>query len=193
MNLDHRLYREGILSFAIIYKAFEGAWVAAIKPSAPTSPRIKSALQGLYSTPLLRTPQLIKDLDYFFGSIPYLLDEPRTFQRSRYAAHIRRAISEKPHLVIAYAYNYYMALFAGGRVLKNHISRAQGFFPERGQMTVEECRLAGTNLFSFEIEKGKEEMLRAGFKAALVDLERSLTAEEMNGSPPSNWMQEEAF
>ena len=60
-------------------------------------------------------------------------------------------------------------------------------------MTVEECRLAGTNLFSFEIEKGKEEMLRASFKAALVDLERSLTAEEMNGSPPSNWMQEEAF
>jgi heme oxygenase len=181
-NPDHRLYREGILSFAFIYKAFEDAWAAAITPKAPTDPRIKSALQSLYSIPLLRAPQLIKDLEYFFGSSPYSLDRPRTFQRSTYVAHIQRTISDKPHVLIAYAHNYYMALFAGGKVLKYHISHAKNFFPERGQMTAEECRLAGTNLFQFEIEKGKEESLRTSFKAALAALEGSLTAEEKNGS-----------
>ncbi|RPA93568.1 heme oxygenase-like protein [Choiromyces venosus 120613-1] len=175
---DYKLYREGILSFAHVYKAFEDAWMAAIAPGATTDVRIKHALQNLYSVPLLRTPQLIKDLEYFSEQKTYNLDMPKWPTGVGYVAHIKRVIAEKPHLVIAYAHNYYMALFAGGKILKYQISQAKGFFPQREKMTGEECEAAGTNLFSFEVPKGKEDMLRSGFKDALVDIQSTLTPEE---------------
>ncbi|PWW79597.1 heme oxygenase-like protein [Tuber magnatum] len=162
---DHKLYREGILSFALVYRAFEDAWMAAISPEAITEPRIKSALQNLYSLPLLRTPQLVKDLEYFSDRETQRLVQPMWPARAKYVSHIKRILSQKPHLVIAYAHNYYMALFAG-------------FFPRRGGMTEEECKVAGTNLFSFEVPKGKEDLLRSGFKDALADIQSTLTGEE---------------
>ncbi|CUS07142.1 unnamed protein product [Tuber aestivum] len=178
---DYKLYREGILSFAQVYKAFEDAWIAAISPEATTEPRIKSALQNLYSLPLLRTPQLVKDLEYFSDQRAHRLTQPMWPARAEYVLRIKRVLSQKPHLVIAYAHNYYMALFAGGKILKYQISQAKGFFPRRGGMTEEECKDAGTNLFSFEVPKGKEDLLRSGFKDALADIQSTLTVEEKTG------------
>lgn len=74
-----------------------------------------------------------------------------------------------------------MALFAGGKILKYQISKAKGFFPEQFGMTEEERIMAGTNLFSFEVEQGKEDGLRTSFKGALHDLEDTLTMQERNG------------
>ncbi|PUU76540.1 hypothetical protein B9Z19DRAFT_1102297 [Tuber borchii] len=174
---DYRLYREGIFSFSQVYKTFEDAWMAAISPEATTDPRIKTALQSLYSRPLLRTPQLVKDLEYFYGGETYHGIEPMS-TRAKYVSHIKQIISQKPHLVIAYAHNYYMALFAGGKILKYQISLARGFFPPRRNMAEEECKAAGTNLFSFEVPKGEEGLLRSGFKDALLDIQSTLTEEE---------------
>lgn len=180
--LDHTLYREGLLSFAFVFKAFEEEWGSLMSSSSSNiNPRIKKILQNLYSTPLLRTPQLTKDLQYYFGSTPFSTEAPTTIQRTAYVAHIRQVVAEKPHVLIAYAYNYYMALFAGGKILKYQISKAKGFFPERYGMTEEDRIIAGTNLFSFEVEKGKEDGLRASFKGALGDLEDTLTVQERNG------------
>lgn len=144
-------------------------------------PRIKTALRDLYSTPLLRTPQIAKDLRYYYGSTPFSTGTPTTIQRTAYVNHIRQVVTEKPHVVIAYAYNYYMALFAGGKVLRYQITKAKDFFPRRYGMTEEECVEAGTNIFSFEVERGKEEGLRESFKGALRNLEGTLTTEERNG------------
>lgn len=149
--------------------------------SSNIDPRIKNALQNLYSTPLLRTPQVMKDLHYYFGSTPFSTEDHTTLHRKAYVAHIRQVVAEKPHVLIAYAYNYYMALFAGGKILKYQISKAKEFFPEQYGMTEDERVAAGTNLFSFEVEQGKEEALKLSFKGALADLERTLTVEERNG------------
>ena len=154
--------------------------MAAISPEATTDPRIKTVLQSLYSMPLLRTPQLVKDLEYFYGGETYHGVEPMS-TRAEYVSHIKQVLSQKPHLVIAYTHNYYMALFAGGKVLKYKISQAQGFFPPRKNMAEEECKAAGTNLFSFEVPEGKEDLLRSGFKDALVDIQSTLTEEERTG------------
>lgn len=180
--VDHTLYREGLLSFAFVFKTFEEEWASLMSSSSSNiDPRIKTALQNLYSTPLLRTPQLTKDLQYYFGSTPYSTKAPTTIQRTAYVTHIRKVVAEKPHVLIAYAYNYYMALFAGGKILKYQISKAKGFFPEQFGMTEEERIMAGTNLFSFEVEQGKEDGLRTSFKGALHDLEDTLTMQERNG------------
>ncbi|KAI5840234.1 hypothetical protein DFP73DRAFT_559272 [Morchella snyderi] len=178
---DHRLYREGILSFAFVYKSFEEEWAALLSLESTTvDPRIRNALQRLYSIPLLRTPQIAKDLQYFYGSTPFSTEFPTTLQRTAYVNHIRNVIAEKPHVLIAYAYNYYMALFAGGKILGYQMSKAKGFFPERYGMTRQERIGAGMNIFNFEIEKGMEVGLRDSFKGALLDLENTLTVEEKN-------------
>lgn len=182
MPVDHTLYREGLLAFAFIFKTFEEEWASSMSSGSPNiDPRIKTALRNLYSTPLLRTPQLTKDLRYYFGSTPFSTKAPTTIQRTAYVAHIRQMVAERPHVLIAYAYNYYMALFAGGKILKYQISKAKGFFPERYGMTEEDRIAAGTNLFSFEVEQGKEDELRTSFKRALGDLEDTLTVQERSG------------
>ncbi|CAZ83852.1 unnamed protein product [Tuber melanosporum] len=175
---DYKLYREGIFSFCQVYRAFEDAWMAAISSEATTDPRIKTALQNLYSLPLLRAPQLFKDLEYFSDQETHHMALLKWPVRAEYVSHIKRVLSQKPHLVIAYTHNYYMALFAGGKILKHQISQARGFFPGRGNMTAEECKAAGMNLFSFEVPKGKEDSLRSGFKGALEDIQSTLTDEE---------------
>jgi len=48
-------------------------------------------------------------------------------------------------------------------------------------MSEEECEAAGTNLFSFEVPRGKEDLLRSGFKDALVGIQLTLTEEERTG------------
>lgn len=179
--VDHTLYREGLLSFAFVFKTFEEEWASLMSSSSNIDPRIKTILQNLYSTPLLRTPQLTKDLLYYFGSTPFSTEAPTTIQRTAYVAHIRQVVAEKPHLLISYAYIYYMALFAGGKIVKYQMAKAKDFFPERYGMTEEERITAGTNLFSFEVEQGKEDGLRASFKGVLSDLEDTLTVKERNG------------
>jgi len=77
----------------------------------------------------------------------------------------------------------YLALFAGGKIIKSKMLSQAGFFPRVEGMTSEECQRLGTNMFMWEVEKGKEEeVVREEFKRRLASVEGGIEDEEKEGA-----------
>lgn len=56
----------------------------------------------------------------------------------------------------------YLALFAGGKVLRSSLAKATGLFPQVDGQTTEQVSLYGTNLFQFDVED--DQVLRQSYK-----------------------------
>lgn len=82
-----------------------------------------------------------------------------------FLAHIHEAIAARPHLLIAYTWNLYMALFSGGRHLRSQL-RDSGIFATEA-----------LSFWSFDGEQDGED-LKMEFKARVAALETLLTPEE---------------
>lgn len=181
---DYRLYREGILSFYHVYSAFERTWAYLLANPNLVEPHIYAALQALSDPRLTRAPAIALDLTYLYGSDqfdPAAPADPNSV-RGEYVAHIERTLREKPHLLLAYAHNYYMALFAGGKMLLRQILMTKAFFPIKSPASdSDEAKAFSTNMFVFPMDTGKEEQLRTKFKAAMELVEESLNEEEKTG------------
>ncbi|KAI5820467.1 hypothetical protein BZA77DRAFT_240007 [Pyronema omphalodes] len=178
---DYRLYREGIISFYHVYEAFERIWKNLLSNPSDVPPHIYAALQALSDPRLLRTPQIAADLEYYFskegGFDPKRA--PDTLERKAVVEYIEKRLTDKPHLVLAYAHIYYMALFAGGKILVRMMLAKKDFFPvHKPAGNYEEAKKFGTNMFLFPVDKGKEEGLRNRFKDAMCEVEGALTEAE---------------
>lgn len=179
---DHRLYREGILSFYQIYHAFESTWATLL--TSPLTPEHSFLLQTLSDPRLSRTPAIAADLEYLFAAspTPFHPTDPIPANRpevAAFVAHIHQALTEKPHTLVAYAHSFYMAMFAGGKVLKRMIGMQEGFFPVHWPAGDEaEARLYATNMFTFPVDEEKLDALRTRFKEAMEVVEEGLDEEE---------------
>lgn len=84
--------------------------------------------------------------------------------------------------MLAYAHSYYMALFAGGKMLCRQILATKDFFPVRAPAgNYDEAKVYATNMFVFPMDKGKDEELRTRFKDSFQAVEGNLTEEEKTG------------
>ncbi|KAI5810964.1 hypothetical protein DFH27DRAFT_2844 [Peziza echinospora] len=180
---DIRLFREGILSFFYIYQTFEAEWSRLLAPDSPIPARKRHILNNLYHPVLTRTNAALNDLAFYYDldSTDAALErfsEPTTPARKAYAAHIRAVIEKEPLVIISYAHNMYLALFAGGRVIKSRMLSVSGFFPRKTGLSKAECARLGTHLFTFDVENGKEEDIRNNFKYRLANVEVDITPEE---------------
>jgi heme oxygenase len=180
---DYRLYRQGVISFYHVYEAFERTWSKLLANPAGVPPHIYAALQALADPRLSRTPQIAADLEYFYGAEGFDPKRaPDTPQRKAVVDYIEKNLTEKPHLLLAYAHIYYMALFAGGKILVRMMLAKKDFFPvHKPAGSYEEAQKFGTNMFLFPVDKGKEEGLRNKFKDAMCEVEGALTEAEKTG------------
>lgn len=185
---DYRLYREGIRSFYHIYDAFEHTWATLRLPTAAVPPHVAAALQALADPRLDRAPAISLDLNYLYGdeapAAAWAADcSPDTPERIACVAHIERTLREKPHVLLAYAHIYYMALFAGGKILLRQIRAASDFLPVRPPAaTHADAVWYATNMFCFPSLPCKgEDPLRTRFKEAMAIAEEGLSEEEKTG------------
>ncbi|KAF5095952.1 hypothetical protein DV451_004461 [Geotrichum candidum] len=163
---DPRIYRQGIQSFYHVFKTYEECWQEemnkSIKEGAPEA-RIQSILREVWTPALARTEPLRKDLNFYYDNDASKFEEPIMKEQIEFVQHIQKQIREKPYLALAYGHTMYLALFAGGRILRSNIMRAAGLFPQVEGLSTEEVALRGTNLFQFQVED--EDALRMGFKS----------------------------
>lgn len=156
---DPRIYRQGIQSFYHVFKTFEESWQEEMAKEG----RIADILREVWTPALARTEPLRSDLNFYYHEDPSKFEEPVLKEQIEFVQYIRKAIAEKPHLALAYGHTMYLALFAGGRILRSNIMRAAGLFPQVEGLTTEEVALKGTNLFRFEVDD--EDALRLQFKS----------------------------
>ncbi|KAI1266502.1 heme oxygenase-like protein [Xylariaceae sp. FL1019] len=140
---DPYQYVSGLLHIASIYTCFEAVWREFIdSPEARDGKetihephkhsvaagdsdhdRLRSILTGLHFEDLQRSQTLRKDLTSLtHWSLPTLKDQlARTAESpvlEKFLGHIISSTQKSPHILIAYGWVLYMALFAGGRFIR---------------------------------------------------------------------------
>lgn len=120
-----QLYALGLSVCGSIYTAFESEWMRFLDRRKTDTPRMVDILQTVYIPNLLRMRNLENELVNLKPCSP----NRTTLENASkvIGAHqntIRTAIRAKPHVVLAYAWVMYMALFNGGRIIRAQLSGA---------------------------------------------------------------------
>lgn len=147
----------------------------------PPSPRLACFLQTLRPEGLPRSGRLKKDLEYLLGLHPtdldVLLAKYPGDKVAAFCTHIRKSVHEKPWVLVAYAWCFYMAVFSGGRWIRAGLLRAgDDFWPNKSsnEKTLEE---KGLSFWHFNGPHDGED-IKAEFKLRLQDAEDLFTPDE---------------
>ena len=148
-------------------------------------------LERLYIPELLRTERLRQDLKMLLRLSHDGVEERMNRQDwprlHAFTAHIESSVGAKPHLLIAYAWVLYMALFSGGRWMRAKLLAAGASFwdesPHCGGDEKDKCEKdkcgKGSSLSFFHFEGLQDgEDIKQDFKSRLSKAEALLTAEE---------------
>jgi heme oxygenase len=148
------LYASGLLHIAPIYITFETLWQEIIRQptghegsdvdhpsesnvgpidnasdSSDAADHMTNVLRDLFLPGLMRSDRLRSDIRAITGWSPQVVNEQlkavsREGRLAEFIRHIRRAVEKRPHVLIAYSYILFMALFAGGRFLRASLESA---------------------------------------------------------------------
>ncbi|KAF2262967.1 heme oxygenase-like protein [Lojkania enalia] len=149
---DPALYTTGLLHYTPVFLTFESLWTDLCLASSNdvVSPHLSYLLVNPYSSPTLfssppsgplltflstlrphglaRSTRLKHDLSTLLGvsatEVDVLLTQyPGPLVRD-FCLHIRRSVAAKPHVLVAYAWCFYMAVFSGGRWIRGELVKA---------------------------------------------------------------------
>ena len=98
--------------------------------------RVHSMLQHLHLPGLMRSKRLRADLGELTGWPEHVVEEQlrAVSQMARlrdFVNHIKRSVENKPHVLLAYSYIMFMALFSGGRFIRASLESAGSQFWEQ--------------------------------------------------------------
>ncbi|KAL5090963.1 hypothetical protein Trisim1_003927 [Trichoderma cf. simile WF8] len=157
-------YISGLLHLLPVYMTFEKLWEDIIPDTLPTeaaldderpkiSERMHTILKELRIPQLFRSNILRADIKSMTGWSDDTLDNQidvikRKGKLCAFISHIKQIIPDEPHTLIAYSYNLFMALFAGGRFIRASFEKAGDEFwetiPRPIKPTMEPCRPKST-------------------------------------------------
>ncbi|KAI7278959.1 hypothetical protein KC345_g5616 [Hortaea werneckii] len=185
---------QGIATFARIFFGFESVWreiedgthpLSKYDPKKAHEYDVVSSLAFLRSVGLARTERLRKDL----ATISQRTGSYVTTQSGGKGieSRIREQVTERPWLLVAYAWVMYMAIFSGGRWIRQQLAQAgpefwtgsteyDSHYEEKSSET-SRLEIPGFTFLSFDSEQDGEEM-KAEFKSRLAETEVLLTDEE---------------
>ncbi|KAJ0334742.1 hypothetical protein COL5a_000805 [Colletotrichum fioriniae] len=149
--------------------------------------RTRSILTSLYLPGLMRSGRLQADISSITGWSPDVVNEQlaaisQSGRLAEFTRHVRRTIEKKPHVLMAYSYILFMALFAGGRfiraTLESAVNMARG--DNRGKIEVGAKHMRHSlplSFFHFATALDGED-LKKEFKKRLAESEHLLTPHE---------------
>ncbi|EON63949.1 hypothetical protein W97_03178 [Coniosporium apollinis CBS 100218] len=208
------LYAFGLRHFAQVYSIFESLWrdlapapghapsppgpiciTPPPTPFPPPDPRVLAFLSTLRPPGLARSQRLRKDLDALCNALlpvdlelaAELSGPPAGEQLHEYCVHMREAVSARPHVLVAYAWVMYMAVFSGGRWIRGQLVGAgEGFWRgiryghrDSGEEEKEERGLEQVGLsFWHFVGEGDGEDIKREFKRRLAEAETVFTEKE---------------
>lgn len=116
------LYSKGLVPFARIFMLFETEWDLLArhveKPKDSEHERaVKKWLDGLRPSGLPRTARIKDDMTHLRDLVgPLMFATPELGQQ--WTDNVRSLIRQKPHVLVAFAWVFYMAVFSGGEILQ---------------------------------------------------------------------------
>lgn len=158
------IYRQGILAFYYIFQAVEQE-LDRLMTQAHTEKelQVQNILKQFWMEDFRRTDKIFQDLSMLYS--PEYPSEAglRLFVENnqlppvlrQFVESIHETVANEPCTILAYCHVLYLALFAGGKVMRSNIYRHTGLFPKFQHLTPRELVQRGTNFFTFS-EEGAE-------------------------------------
>lgn len=181
-----KAYALGIAAFAQIFLAFEQAFDdlqheshEALTPDEPHQRELRAWISDLRPAGLKRSPRLKRDLQYLpeLDRANFSQFDDETQER------IRSLAAAKPHTLVAYTWVMYMAIFSGGRWIREQLASAKPEFwtahTNAGPAMAEKTPLGmpGFSFLSFDGEEDGED-LKTEYKRRLAEGEDLLNVQE---------------
>ncbi|KAF9739044.1 hypothetical protein PMIN06_005292 [Paraphaeosphaeria minitans] len=149
--------------------------------TCPPSPQTIAFLQNLRPKGLARSGRIKKDLQCLSGLHPTDLDvmlaQYPADKVAEFCAHIRKSVEHKPHVLIAYAWCFYMAVFSGGRWIRGELVKPGPEFWSSGTDAGAPLTERGLSLWSFHGTHDGED-IKGEFKERLLGAEALFTPDE---------------
>lgn len=182
------VYTLGLSAFAQIFFAFEAAFtdLATAEAARDQQPEAASSayhahelrkwLITLRPEGLARSASLTMDLRHLHRAKQAVLSQDE-------CAHIKRQVVDyylaKPHVLVAYTWVMYMAIFSGGRWIRQQLASAgPEFWAAPVPMDEKTTSLPGFSFLSFPSSDQDGEDIKAEYKTRLAEAERLLTPAE---------------
>lgn len=169
---DPLLYAKGMIVFGQIYFGFE-KFLEASLASRSFDKRIQDVYQCIHFRTLVRTNRLRNDIDSLKSRLNAdqsleldLLSQQSTVFASRNTA----ALSARPHVLLAYAWAMYLALFNGGRWIRRQLVEAGSSFWKADAFPLSFWEFGGGSG-----EDAQHEALKLRFKDSLLAASALLT------------------
>ena len=169
---DPKIYRQGLQSFYHVFATVERCLTQQINANNEWS----DMLNEIWKPEIARTEKCEQDLMFYYDDNREKFEKPIMPEQIEFVNHIVKSVHDKPYLLLAYLHVMYLALFAGGRIMRSSISRATGLFPQKNGLSHEEIVKLGTNFFTFDV--ADENLLRLVYKRDYELLTRSGLTEE---------------
>ncbi|KAK4504708.1 hypothetical protein PRZ48_002670 [Zasmidium cellare] len=180
------LYSKGIVPFARIFILFEIEWELLTRHFDTKASKysghdyeLRQWLSSLRPAGLPRSHRLREDLRHLrMVAGPTIYNTPAL--GDRWVKDMRCLMREKPHVFVAFAWVFYMAIFSGGRWIRQQLSNGGVDFwvgQPGGVLPKNDLDVPGFSFLSFDGEQDGED-LKTLFKTRLADAELLLTMEE---------------
>jgi heme oxygenase len=171
---DYKIYRQGLQSFYHVFQAIE----LALQRQFDNHPHdeVTLWLQKVWRPDIARTKPAETDLMFYYDNVKEKFVNPIMPQQIKFYNHILQSCEEKPYLLFAYLHVMYLALFAGGRMMRSSFAKATGLFPQKNGLSHEQIIKLGSNFFNFDVADENE--LRADYKREYELVTRNNLTEE---------------
>lgn len=183
------IYRQGILAYYYVFQAIEQELDRIMSYARnEKETQMQNILGKFWMDDFRRTDRIFQDLTMLYSpEFPtetmleqFLLNGyqlPPTLQE--FVNSIHKNVQEDPCTILAYCHVLYLALFAGGKVMRSNIYRHTGLFPKFQHLSPRELVERGTNFFTFSDEGSEaENKLRWRYKRGYELATRETLTEE---------------
>ncbi|SCU92552.1 LANO_0E01310g1_1 [Lachancea nothofagi CBS 11611] len=168
------IYRQGILAYYYIFNAIEQEIDRIFEHAeTPEELQTRDILKQFWVDDFRRSDKIFQDLELLYAKeYPcsaslkmFLAENVLPPEQQTFVNYIHEGIQAKPTAVLAYCHVLYLALFAGGRVMRSTVYRSTGLFPKFPDLTPQEVVRRGTNFFTFSPDGVlAENQLRKNYK-----------------------------
>ena len=168
------IYRQGILAFYHIFDAVEQELDRLLNdPQNDEERQMQHVLRQFWLEEFRRTNRIFKDLEVLYSpeysdseSLRNFVEhQPLAPQLQSFVDSIHSTVQQDSCTILAYCHVLYLALFAGGKVMRSNLYRHTGLFPKFEYLTPKELVIRGTNFFTFSDEgSDAENKLRWKYK-----------------------------
>ncbi|CAI5757772.1 unnamed protein product [Candida verbasci] len=157
---NYKIFRQGLQSFYHVFASIETALQRQFNEQPDNKYTIM--LKQVWKPEIARKERAEQDLMFYYNDDKTKFTNPIQSQQIKFSNHILEVTKDKPYLLFAYLHVMYLALFAGGRIMRSSFAKATGFYPHKDGLKHEEIVKLGTNFFSFDVQD--ENLLRIIYK-----------------------------